>query len=127
VSEILFDNPIIDRQWPMSMSEAEIALAGFGLTGDQRIYRFPNGFGASLVQMCMIRTNGKNEVYSGIHPVTEELLWEIGVVRFNSDDDTDFTLTFETSVADDVIKYVTASKAELILRKIKELPLVPVT
>jgi len=124
VLENLFDNPIIDRQWPMSMSEAEIVLAGFGLTGDQRIYRFPNGFGASLVQMCMVRTNGKNEVYSGIHPVTKELLWEIGVVRFNSDDDTDFTLTFETSVADDVIKYVTASKAELILRKIKELPLV---
>jgi len=127
VLEILFDNPIIDRQWPMSMSEAEIAQVGVGFMGDQRIYRFPNGYGASLVQMYMIHTNGKGEVYSGIHPVTEELLWEIGVVRFNSNDDTDFTLTFETSVADDVIKYVTASKAELILRKIKELPFVQTT
>lgn len=119
----LFDNPTVDREWPSSMSEEAIVRCGFGLTGDQRVYRFPNGFGASLVKICMVRAN-KNEVmpYTGLHPVTDEPLWELGVVHFNSDDDTDYAITFETPVADDVIRRVTDSRAELILRQIKELP-----
>lgn len=100
--------------------------AGIGFAGDQKIYRFPNGFGASFVQICMIRTDPDEIVpYTGIHPVTDELLWEIGVVEFNSDDDLDFTLTFDTTVADDVFRFVTDSRAELILRQIKELSPVP--
>ena len=124
----LFDNPTIDREWLRSMSEEAIVQCGIGFTGDQRIYRFPNGFGASLVKICMVHAN-KNEVmpYTGLHPMTDEPLWELGVVYFNSDDDTDYTITFETSVSDDVIRHVTDSRAELILRKIKELPPVPVT
>lgn len=124
----LFDNPTVEREWPSSMSEEAIVQCGFGLTGDQRIYRFPNGFGASLVKICMVRDN-KNEVmpFTGLHPVTDEPLWELGIVYFNSDDDTDYTITFETSVSDDVIRRVTDSRAELILRQIKELSSVPAT
>lgn len=124
--EKLFDNPsylIVDRQWPMSMTEAEMKQVGFGYTGDQKVYRFPNGFGASLVQICILRTNPDEIMpYTGLHPVTDEPLWEVGVVQFNSDDDLDFTLTFDTTVADDVLRFVTDSRAELILRQIKELP-----
>lgn len=129
MSENLFDNPIIDRQWPLSTSDADMKLMGFGYAGDQKVYRFPNGFGASLVQICVIRRYYNDvEIYTGIHPVTDERLWEIGVVHFDSDDDDmDFTVTFETSVADDVIRYVTDSRAELILHQIKELPPVPAT
>lgn len=124
----LFDNPTIDRQWPRSMSEEDIVQCGFGLTGDQRVYRFPNGFGASLIKLCVVRAN-ENKVmpYTGLHPETDEPLWELGVVYFNSDDDTDYTITFETSVSDDVIREVTDSRAELILRQIKELLPVPAT
>ena len=97
--EKLFDNPsylIVDGQWPMSMTEAEMKQVGFGYTGDQKVYRFPNGFGASLVQICILRTNPDEIMpYTGLHPVTDEPLWEVGVVQFNSDDDLDFTLTFE--------------------------------
>lgn len=126
--EKLFDNPVVDRQWPLSTSEEDMKLMGFGFAGDQLVYRFPNGFGASLVQICVIRKYAKDaEVYTGIHPVTDERLWEMSVVYFNSEDDLDFTLTFETSVADDVIRFITDSRAELILRQIKELPSVPVT
>ncbi len=126
--ETLFDNPVIDRQWPLSTSEEDMKLMGFGFSGDQRVYRFPNGFGASLVQICVIRVRDDDvEVYTGIHPVTDERLWEMGVVRFYSDDDMDYTITFDTSVADDVIRFVTDSRTELILRRIKELPSVPVT
>jgi len=126
--EDLFDNPVVDRQWPLSTSQAEMKLMGFGFSGDQRIYRFPNGFGASLVQICVIRKYANDvQVYTGIHPVTDERLWEMGIVRFNSDDDMDFTLTFDTLVADDVIRFITDSRAELILRKIKELSYVPAT
>lgn len=126
--ERLFDNPVVDRQWPLSTSEADMKLMGFGFAGDQLVYRFPNGFGASLVQICTIRKyDNEVEVYTGLHPVTDERLWEMSVVYFNSEDDMDYTLTFETSVADDVIRYVTDSRAELILRLIKELPSVLVT
>ena len=126
--ENLFDNPVVDRQWPLSTSQAEMKLMGFGFSGDQRIYRFPNGFGASLVQICVIRKYDNDvQVYTGIHPVTDERLWEIFFVSFNSYDDIDFTLTFGTSVADDVIRFITDSRAELILRKIKELSYVPAT
>lgn len=122
----LFDNPTIDRQWPWSMSEEDIMHCGFGLTGDQRIYRFPNGFGASLIKICVVHAN-KNEVmpYTGLHHETDEPLWELSVVYFNSDDDADYAITFETPVSDDVIQCVTDSRAELILRRIKELPSVP--
>lgn len=127
MSKRLFDNPVIDREWPLSMSEEEMKQAGFAYTGDQRVYRYDNGFGASLVQICIIRTNPDEIMpYTGIHPVTDEPLWEVSVVQFNSDDDTDFELTFETSIADDVIRFVTDSKAERILRQIKELPPVPI-
>jgi len=127
VSEKLFDNPVIDRQWPLSMTEEEMKQAGIGFAGDQRVYRFPNGFGASLVQICILRTNPDEIMpYTGIHPVTDEHLWEIGVVQFNSDDDTDFTITFDTTVTDDVIRFVTTSRAELLLQEIKELPPVPI-
>ena len=126
--ETLFDNPVVDRQWPLSTSEAEMRLMGFRYAGDQKIYRFSNGFGASLIQICIILADKDDvDIYTGIHSVTGERLWEVGVLHFNSEDDTDFTLTFETSVADDVIRYVTDSRAELILRQIKELSPVQVT
>lgn len=121
--ERLLDNPVIDRQWPLSMTAAQITQVGFGLTGDQRIYRFPNGFGASLVQICRVSTDKDEGIpYTGVHPITDEFLWEVGIVQFNSADDLDFTLTSETPIASEVIRYVTDSRAESILQKIKDLP-----
>lgn len=123
--ERLFDKPAIERPWPGSSPE-DFAAGRFGsFVGDQRIYRFANGLGASLVQIQAIAAHNRNLVmpFTGVHPVTEEALWEVLVVIFNSDDDTDFSMCFDTPVADDPIRNVTKSQAELILREIKELPI----
>ena len=73
--------------------------------GTQRIYRFDNGFGASVVD---------NQYSRGT---------ELAVLHFLSDDNLDFELTYSTPVTDDVIGYI-ASEVELvsILQAIEALP-----
>lgn len=76
------------------------------LGGVQKIYKFDNGFGASIVQ--------NNYSYGG-----KEGLWELAVLELFEDG----TNTFrnDTSVADDVVGYLTEDDVEEYLKKIENL------
>lgn len=72
--------------------------------GYQVVMRFPNNYGASLV---------KNEMSYGN--------LEIGVIHFNSQDNEDWKLVYDTPITDDVIGVYDVSEAIEILLKIKNL------
>jgi hypothetical protein len=74
--------------------------------GIQKIYFFPNGYGASVVQHDFSYGN-------------ESGLWEAGVIVF--DEEGDYYLTYETSVTDDVIGFLTWEEVEEILLEIQRL------
>ena len=76
------------------------------LGGTQKIWRFKNGYGASVV----------------IFPYSygyEAGLWELGVLEFNADGT--YGLTYETCVSNDVIGHLSESEVEVFLKKIQEL------
>ena len=76
--------------------------------GIQKIYRFPNGFGASVV---------KSEYsYGG-----NENLWELAVITFDGDDSEKFELTYETPITNDVIGSLTDDEVEEKLAEISQL------
>lgn len=61
-----------------------------GTGGTQHVYRFSNGYGASVVQ--------GGHTYGG-----DDGLWELGVVVFDGDD---WHLTYDTPITDDVIGWL---------------------
>jgi hypothetical protein len=73
--------------------------------GIQKIYRFENGLGASVIQ---------HEFSYG----NELDLWEIAVLEFEEEL---YSLTYETEVTDDVIGNLTLEQVEEVLNKIKNL------
>lgn len=76
--------------------------------GVQKIYRFDNGYGASVV---------KSEYsYGG-----NENLWELAVITFDGDDSEQFELTYETPVTNDVIGSLTDTEVEDKLAEISRL------
>lgn len=76
--------------------------------GIQKIYRFDNGFGASVV---------KSEYsYGG-----QENLWELAVITFDGDDSEKFELTYETPITNDVIGSLTDDEVEEKLAEISQL------
>jgi len=68
--------------------------------GQRRLYKFNNGYGASVI---------KNYASYG----NEENLWELAVL--NPEGRIDYT----TSISDDVVGYLTEEEAEEILNQIK--------
>jgi len=116
--EKLFDKPVLVRKMP------------FG-DGIQRIYRFPNGYGASVVRVkfdfndpigrflgafCALMGG-----YFGSYTDNENE-WELAVIKFKSEKNDDFELCYDTSITDDVIGHLTEEEVEKILHKIKNLP-----
>lgn len=77
--------------------------------GIQKIYRFENGYGASVV---------RHDFSYG----TELDLWELGVLEF--DENEIYFLTYETELTDDVIGHLTWEQVEETLKQIKEMELV---
>lgn len=76
--------------------------------GMQAVFRFPNGYGASVVQ--------------GPHSYGGTVgLFELGVVEFNGKGKEDFNLTYDTPVTDDVEGHLTANDVECFLDRIEEL------
>lgn len=73
--------------------------------GYQIVYRFPNGYGASIV----------NHSFS--------YGTELGVIKFKSSIDmNDFGLTYETPITDDVLSYLSPEDIEETLNRIRALP-----
>lgn len=77
-----------------------------GMGGTQRVYRFPNGYGASVVQ------------FRGSYGF-EQGLYELGVIKFEGDD---WCLTYDTPITDDVIGHLSPEEVEATLDQIAELP-----
>ena len=84
---MLFDNP------------TEIQARNAGV---QRVYKFDNGYGASVV--CSPYSYGGR---SG--------LWELAVL------DSDGQLCYSTSITDDVLGWLTEEEANKLLKKIRKL------
>ncbi len=76
--------------------------------GVQQIYRFKNGFGASVVQHKFS--------YGG-----DRGLWELAVVKFNGIGFNDFSLDYETSITSDVEGYLSEAAVQELLKRIKRL------
>jgi hypothetical protein len=76
--------------------------------GVQKVYRFPNGLGASVI--CSPFSYGGDEG-----------LWEIGVIKFRGDTE-HWGLTYDTPITDDVIGRLSWNEVEETLKQIKELP-----
>ena len=72
--------------------------------GTQTIYRFDNGYGASVV----------NHSYS--------YGTEMAVVRFNGSSMDDFDLCYSTPITDDVLGHLSPADVDRYLREISELP-----
>lgn len=82
--------------------------------GIQKLYRFPNGYGASVVRFSMLLggygsyTNNEDE-------------WELAVVKFKGKKNDSFELDYSTPLTGDVIGHLTDEEVQEILRKIKAL------
>ena len=76
--------------------------------GTQDIYRFANGYGASVI---------RNEHSYG----NTGGLFELGVTRLLGEGAFDFRLTYETPITDDVIGYLTTEDVQDLLVKIQAL------
>lgn len=77
--------------------------------GIQRIYKFLNGYGASVVRHSFSYTTGNNE-------------WEVAVIKYNSDNPDDWSLDYETPITDEVIGHVQDGKElNILLKRISNL------
>lgn len=77
--------------------------------GIQHIYRFPNGYGASVIQ--------HNFSYGG-----KDGLWELAVVKFDGDGDLQFELCYDTHITSDVLGYLSDEDVSKTLDDIEALP-----
>jgi hypothetical protein len=78
--------------------------------GVQRVYRFPNGYGASVVR----------HQYSYGY---DSDLWELAVTRYAPDDaDERFALCYTTPITDDVLGHLSDDRVLETLAQIEALP-----
>lgn len=75
--------------------------------GVQYLFKFPNNRGASVIK------------HTSSYGYSEDL-WELGVIRFGTDDDV-WGLDYETEITNDVIGYLTDEDVQDLLKRIKEL------
>lgn len=87
-------------------------LAG---SGTQKLYRFDNGYGASVVRFTLL--GGLGGSYGA-----SEGLWEMAVLQWKGDDD--YELTYDTPITEDVIGWLSDEEVEEKLRAIRDLPAV---
>lgn len=79
--------------------------------GIQKIYRFRNGYGASVVR--------HRQSYGGRSGGN---LWELAVTYwFDDGDGLDWQIAYHTPIASDVIGYLTTAEYQRLLRSIKRL------
>lgn len=81
--------------------------------GRQKLYRFDNGYGASVVQYSHLGAHS----YGG-----DEGLWELAVAKFHGPCDNDWEITYDTAITDDVLGWLTDADVEAKLAEIRGLP-----
>ncbi|HNS28256.1 MAG TPA: hypothetical protein PKN91_09030 [Steroidobacteraceae bacterium] len=80
-----------------------------GMGGTQRLYRFPNEYGASVVQSPFSYGGGEG-------------LFELAVTAYFGEGMDDFELTYSTPITNDVIGYLTEEEVQSTLDQIRALP-----
>ncbi len=101
-----FNKPSLERPHPT-------AKEGSG-TGTQKIWRFKNGFGASVVRFNIFGMTG---MFGGSYGV-EEGSWELAVIKFDRER---FTITYKSGLTNDVVGHLSEEDVEKFLKKIKSL------
>lgn len=106
----LFDNPTSKRLHPLCY-ESEFS------EGVQRIYTFPNGYGASVVQ-AYTGVSRKLSIMFG----DNGLCWELAVMLVDPKSKSEFLeIAYDTEVADDVVSPLTTTQVEVYLQQIAKL------
>jgi hypothetical protein len=87
--------------------------------GTQKIYRFDNGYGASVVQFSWGGLGGSYGAESG--------RWELAVLRFTNREDFDpngknWDLAYDTPITDDVVGHLDDEDVQELLVRIRALP-----
>jgi hypothetical protein len=81
------------------------------------VYRFPNGYGADIARAkSPIPFLGREYL-----TYTDKDTWELAVIRFNSEDNTDYVLVYNTPITDDVLGYLPDNEVNEILSQIEKL------
>lgn len=81
------------------------------------VYRFPNGYGADISRAKSTMPFLGREYLT----YTDANTWELAVIRFNSEDNTDYNLVYNTPITDDVLGYLPDSEVNEILSQIEKL------
>lgn len=85
-------------------------------SGTQKIYRFGNNYGASVVRF---------EIMPGVGSYgADQGLWEMAVIEF---DGATWDLVYDTPIADDVLGHLDDDEVEGVLAQIRDLPARQVT
>lgn len=77
--------------------------------GIQQLYRFENGYGASVVQ--------SQYSYGG-----KDGQWELAVIKFKGAGNDNWSITYETPITSDVLGYLDRKEVEAALEQISSLP-----
>ncbi len=102
----LFDKPFKDQ--PHAVGD-----------GVQKIYKFPNGYGASVVRFKTRDLGFIDTMRNGYGSYTRnENEWELAVLKFDGEES---HLTYDTPITDDVMGYLTEDQVEEILQSIRAL------
>jgi hypothetical protein len=82
------------------------------------IYRFPNGYGASVVreEYTLPFSHKKYSSYTN-----NDKEWEVAVIKFFGSSDKDYHITYDTEITGDVLGYQTDEMVNEILSKIENL------
>jgi hypothetical protein len=98
------------------------------MSGKQEIYRFLNGYGASVIYEIDFKdlVAGTLKAKRGeiVHLEGDDVLYELGVLVWERGTD-NHILTYKTSVADDVLRYLNKKELEKALQAISDLPDAP--
>jgi len=81
-------------------------LAGIG--GVQKLFRFPNGYGASVVQFPYS--------YGG-----DSGLWELAVIRYSGEGEDAFSLAYDTPITDGVLGHLSEQDVDALLDQVAAL------
>lgn len=88
--------------------ESNLVMMRSVYDGVQYLFRFKNDYGASVIK------------HGGSYGYRKDM-WELAVVKFNSDDMNDWDLNYDTDITNDVIGYLDDKAVRDLLTQIKEL------